>query len=38
MGLIIIPWILATLNAPVWIWICWGVCLAAKIASAFIDK
>lgn len=38
MGLIIIPWILATLNAPTWVWICWGLFLAADIISALINN
>ena len=34
---IVIPWILAKLSAPTWIWIVWASGLIVKVACALID-
>ena len=35
---IVIPWILAELSAPAWIWIVWAFGLAIKVAYALTDN
>ena len=35
---VVIPWILAQLSAPVWVWIVWATGLSIKVAWSFVDK
>lgn len=35
---VIIPWILATLNAPAWIWIVWAFGLVIKVVYTLDNK
>lgn len=34
---IVVPWILAELSAPTWIWIVWASGLTIKVAYALIN-
>ena len=34
---IVIPWILAQLGAPAWVWIVWAFGLTIKVAYALIN-
>lgn len=35
---VIIPWILAQLNAPAWVWIVWAFGLTIKVAYTLINE